>query len=152
LKQLFKDTDIFSLPEAQKQELELLGNNQKAILVVLRVTEWNQAMHTFLGKILGAVQVNVDEDTHCLNITNHASISFSQLHQKHPYQRVICFGLKPKELGLNIEETMYRPFTLSDVQWLFAHNLQTIYEERQEGKKQMAGALWKALKEMFELV
>jgi hypothetical protein len=151
LKQLFKDTNIFSLPETGKQHLDLLGNNQKAVLVVLRVKEWNQELHTFLGKILGAVQLNLDEDTHCLNITNHPTISFSQLNQKQPYRQVICFGLKPEELGVNIHAQMYQPFVLSDVHWLFANDLQAIYEERQAGKKQMAGALWKALKDMFDL-
>lgn len=149
MKQLFKDANIFALPESEKQQLEYFGNNQKGILIVLRVKEWNQELRAFLGKILYAVKLDFDEDIHCLNITNHPSISFSQLNQKNTYQYVICFGLKPKETGLTVEGHLYQPFQLSGIQWLFANNLEDIYEERQQGKKQMAGALWKALQNMF---
>ncbi len=150
--QLFKDINIFALPEAEKQQIELLGNNKKAVLIVIRAQEWNQEIQAFLGKILGAVQLNFEEDIHCVNITNHPSISFFQLNQNKAYRHVIAFGLPPKELGLNIESRLYQPTLLSDIQWLFAHNIQDIYEERKQGKKQMAGALWKALKDMFDLV
>lgn len=149
MRQLFKDTNIFALPEAEKQPIELLGNNKKGVLIVFRAQGWNQELRNFLEKILRAVQLNFEEDIHYLNITNHPSISFFQLNQNKAYRHVIAFGLAPKELGLNIESRLYQPILLSDIQWLFAHNIQDIFEERQQGKKQMAAALWKALQLMF---
>ena len=146
---LFHHSNIFVLPEAEKQQLTLIGENKKAVLIIIRVEELNPELMVFLGKILEAVRLNIKEDIHILNITNHSSISFPQLYHKHAYQYLLCFGLQPKEMGLNIECQLYRSFTLSEVTMLFANNLQDIFNERQQGKKQMAVALWKALQGIF---
>lgn len=149
MKQLFKHINLFSLPETEKQAFEGFGNDNKAILLILRVKEWDQELKTFLGKILKAVDLDIEEDIYCINITNHSSISFSRLPGKNNYQNIICFGLAPTEIGLTVDCKMYQPFVLSNKNWLFAHNLQDIFEERQQGKKQMAGALWNAMKQLF---
>ncbi len=146
---LFRNNNIFVFPERQDQPLNLVGNNKKAVLVIFRARETADQLMTFLGKVLGAVQLNVEEDIHCLNITNHSSISFSKLSSTPPYQQVIIFGAEPEELGLHFDHRLYQPIHLGNTTFLFADELQEIFEERRQGKKKMAGALWKALQSIF---
>jgi len=146
---IFNNTDIFVLPEFKKQALKVAGNNKKGILVVIRVAEPDQQLLSFLGKILKAVKINMEEDAHILNITNVSSISFSQINAEKEYKHLLSFGVSPEELGLRVDHQLYRPLQISSTIFLFANPLPAIFEERQQGKKKMSTALWKALQALF---
>ncbi len=149
MKHLFRNINIFVFPENQDQALRLAGQNKKAVLIIFRAGEMSDQLLPFLGKVLGALQLDLEEDTHHIDITTHAPISFSLLSSRHAYKKAIIFGVQPEELGLRINARPYLPFRLGGTHFLFADELKDIYQERQEGKKKMAASLWKALQSIF---
>lgn len=145
----FFDFDILDLPENDNLTGRLSGENAKGILIVFQNAQNNEELLPFLEKILVAVQLNAPKDTLVLEITAQEKFSFLGLSQKLGFQYFISFGIEPERMGLYYENTLYQPLQYDNCTFLFADDLQKIFEERQQGGKRMSGELWKVLKSLF---
>lgn len=98
----------------------------------------------FLDKVLAAANLNLEKDTMFAEIPVSEPVHFStDLKRKMPEQ-VLVFGLRPAQIGLNIEAPFYRPIDFYGTTWLFADALSVL-----EPDKNKKGQLWSALKQMF---
>lgn len=62
---------------------------------------------------------------------------------------VLLFGQSMVSLGLHLNLATYTPLSLGETTYLKADALNTIRDEKLEGKPQKAAALWQALKTRF---
>ena len=125
-------------------------NKQQIILLYNSNPEQDEMLIQFLGNIIKAVGYDLMEDTCFLKIPQKTTISFAQIQKEIPTKFFIVFGRTPSELGIHINSNLYQPFVNLDTTFLFADELQEIYEERQSGGKQKSSHLWKALKSLFK--
>ena len=126
----------------------IAGQNQKHVLLVANWGE-NAELRGFLDKVLAAVKLTIEHDTCYINITPAKRLSFPAIVNAHDIKYVLLFGYPPQNLGLNFTLPLYTPVRLNNIIFLAADPIEQIYEERQKGGKQMAGALWKNLKAIF---
>ena len=59
------------------------------------------------------------------------------------------FGIPPGSAGIRLNMPLYRPLTYREVTYLCSDSLEKIRLEREAGDNRAAGALWKALLEIF---
>jgi hypothetical protein len=109
-----------------------------------------EELPSFLGKILAAAAPSLPQQAALIKVTKGEPYSFSRLVRAQPLKYVLIFGLAPKDLGLHFALTPYRPVEFDGLVFILAHRLAAIYEERQQGGKQMSGELWRALKGVFQ--
>lgn len=149
MKTPFLDFKIIATPEASAGRDRCEGDGKKQVLVVCQAAQANESLLEFLGRILGAVQLDPREDILLYVITPAKPISLSGIRRDFPFEKAILFGAAPAQVGLQFAPPPYHPVEHAGVHYLFADDLQDIYVERQQGKKKRAAALWKALREMF---
>lgn len=146
----FIDFDLIDISEASDVQKMLLNDGLQTILVFLRSSDQNEAhLIGFLEKVFAAVQIDVKRQVSLFFVASHMPLSLNQLKRLGPVQYVLFFGILPETVGLNIEYTLYQPLPFQTCTYLFAHDLNTLYEERLQGGKQYSGALWKSLKSLF---
>lgn len=145
----FLDFKVFAAPEASAGKERCVGDGKKQVLVICQAAEANEALLDFLGRILGAVNLDPRRDVRLYTITPAKAISLSGIRRDFPFEKAILFGVEPGQAGLQFTPARYQPVELAGVRYLFADDLQEIYIERQQGKKKRAAALWNSLREMF---
>ncbi|MDX1940545.1 MAG: hypothetical protein SFU99_08335 [Saprospiraceae bacterium] len=150
LEMTFFDYDIINVPDSDNLAARSTGKNEKGIFILFQNQQDDrEELELFLEKVLAAVQLNIQKDTTLLAITNPSDIRFVGLRQRFSFQHFICFGISPQELGIQFETKPYQALRHDGITFVFADDLQKIYEERQQGGKQMSGELWRVLKSMF---
>lgn len=122
---------------------ETRGALGKKIWIIIDVREDDEQHRTLLGKILMAVGKSLDEDT-CTLIYDNKPFQLSALASSHHPQIVLCFGIAPSEIGLNIVDTKYQRMTLGETVYLFADAMSKITAD-QSAKKN----LWSVLQKLF---
>ncbi len=147
MKNNFIDFPLFVVPEIDPKQC--LGANNEQVLVVYQVTAAREDLEAFLGKILTAVQLDIQKDVALLAITPGTSFSLSRLRRQVPVRKAIFFGVEPGAVGLHCAGRRYAPLAFSDFTCVFADELGTIFQERQQGGKRLSGALWQSLQELF---
>ena len=151
LKPSFQNWTIFPIPEAADAGSRIRGGNAKSLLLIYTIEqETADTLEAFLKKVIHSVGFDLTQDAATLILSPGEKLSLSQLRQQVPFDRVITFGPTPAQVGLNFIGPAYTPVDLSGRQYLFADSLESIYRERQQGGKQKAGKLWKAMKSMFD--
>ncbi len=143
--------DFYLFPASDEKQLagRLNGQNARHILAVLDEREPSKEITAFFGKILSAVNLDMEKDVLLLHLTMPENISFSNLHHKYTIEYTLLFGVEPRQLGLHLSLPFYQAAYHNGVYYLRAHSLSEISKERQEGGKKKAGALWKALQQLF---
>ena len=105
--------------------------------------EDNHEHRSLLEKILMAVNKSLDEDT-CTLINDQIPFHLSALTSSHKPQMVLCFGISPSNLGLNVMNHKYQSMELDDTAYLFADTMSKITSD-QSAKKN----LWSVLQKLF---
>ncbi len=141
------DFPLFAVPEIDPKQCR--GDNREQVLVVYQVTADREDLEAFLGKILAAVQLDMEKDIALLPITPGASFSLSRLRKQVAVKKVVFFGVEPRVVGLNCTCRLYAPLAFPDFTCVFTDELETILQERQQGGKRLSSALWQSLKELF---
>lgn len=147
MKNDFIDFPLFVIPEAEPKHCS--GDNREQVLVVFQATTDLEALKTFLGNVLEAVQLNIQKDITLISLTPGETFSLSRLRKRLPVGKAIVFGLPPSAIGLQCPELRYRLLAFHGMTCLFADELETIYRERQQGGKRLSTALWRSLKTLF---
>lgn len=149
LEPTFLDFDLLDVPERDSANAQMRGQNQKKILIVFPCAESNEELEAFLGKIFAAVQLDIKKDATLLKLTAHQRFSFIGANQARDFEKVIAFGIDAARMGVQFATPHYQPVQHEGITFLFADDLEAIFAERQAGGKQMSGALWAALKDIF---
>ena len=147
---LFKNFKITNVPSGDF-DVEIMGDNQKQLLLVVQISDsFPDELDVFLEKIFQAAGVDPKRDAIILKLPADKEIPFALLKQRYDFKNVVVFGALKNNLGLNFTILPYQLTKLATIHFLFADNLNQIFQERQNGGKKMAAKLWKALKIMFK--
>ena len=144
MKNTYLDYKVFVLPEFHQTSIDVSGENSKHILIGCS-HENNAELDVFLEKIIGSAKLSLKTDCLLLKVQdNEACPAFSQFSAQNAIKKALFFGIKPKNLGLNIDTPQYLPFHLNDCTFLFADPLSKIFNSNELKK-----ALWHCLQQLF---
>ena len=127
------------------EQLSNSTSNSFKVMVVLEAEEEEVLLDGLLTKILAAINIDLSKDV-CLVKTPERSHSINILNAVKDLKidKVISFGVQPKDLTLNFEATLYKPFLVGHLTFLFADNLATLEKDANRKK-----ALWVNLQQIF---
>lgn len=149
MKSDFLDFHLFSLTDWRQMENRLSGGNRRGVLLVIDQQDDQKELTDFLGKILSAVQIDMEEDALLLKITKGENISFSHFARAHTVHHALLFGVPPRQLGLHFAPPPQHPIAFGGRYFLYTSALQALFEEREAPSRPLAAALWKNLKKLF---
>lgn len=135
---------VFVVPEFDQTGTHISGENARHILLGI-LSENNAELDAFLEKIISATKLSLKTDCLLINIVDKEHFpSFSQISAHHTIEKAVFFGLKPKDIGLNIETPQYQALLFNDCTFLFADPLSKIFYSAELKK-----SLWACLQKMF---
>lgn len=143
------DFHLFPLSDWRQLQERLSGGNARHVLIVVEQEENQAELTDYLGKILSAVKLNLQEDTLLLRLTKGENISFSSLARVHTVRQTLLFGVPPRRLGLHFTLPPGQLVTAGERTFLYAGPLRSLWEEREAAARPQAAALWKNLKQLF---
>ena len=145
----FIDFPIFQATEYNAHSGSRRGENQRKILILFAAEEDTEEFNAFLAKILAAVNLDLQKDVLLLPFPEGEQIHLSSILRQEEVATVMVFGISLNSLGVHLATPLYHPLASGSIRWLLAHSLTDIHAERQQGGKQKAGALWRALQSLF---
>lgn len=116
----FFDFHLFPLSDWEQLGSRLSGGNARHVLIVMEHQEDDKELTDFLGKILSAAKLNLEEDTLLLKLTKGENISFSNLSQAKPVKYVLLFGVGPRQLGVHFPLVADEPTRFGKVLFLYS--------------------------------
>ena len=117
----------YHLPEVIDADFSFFGNNQKGILIAYY--HENEASFEYLQRILSAVKIKPEEDCLLLkiNIGCPLLLHLHKIKSEKNFTKAIFFGIKPHELGLQIElPKQQQAIKFQDTDILFTDDLAEI--------------------------
>lgn len=145
----FFDFHLFPLSDWEQLGSRLSGGNARHVLIVMEHQEDDKELTDFLGKILSAAKLNLEEDTLLLKLTKGENISLPNLSQAKPVKYVLLFGVGPRQLGVHFPLVADEPTRFGKVLFLYSPPLRSLFEERKAETRPKAASLWKNLKQLF---
>lgn len=126
-------------------QLSNIASNSFKVIVVLEAKEEKVLLDGLLTKILSAINIDISKDV-CLIKTPERSHSLNIINviKDLKIEKVICFGVQPKDLTLNFASTLYKPIQIGELTFLFADTLSTLDKDAARKK-----ALWANLQKIF---
>ena len=131
----------YKFPESEYHKEDIIGNNQKGILVLSPENKLSNSNYILLQKILGAKNVDLDEDTLILRLPENPDINISRIIRDHNIKHLIIFGIQPKQVGINIQWKLYQKTKLGQLCILVSHNLEDL-----SNNQSLKRSLWQQLK------
>lgn len=124
------------------------GNNGRKIFI--GVFGYNDNIlespeRTLLQKILAAIKLSED-DVFIASINNILPASFTSFIQAHGFEKLLFFGVQPKQLGWHLEVMPYFRTYFMEKEMLFAEPLSVLNTDDSAKKK-----LWQELQQIFNL-
>lgn len=148
----FLDFDLFPVPERAQPQNNIKGAGEKGIWIWYEAGEAQQPeMESFLAKVFGAARIDLAQHANYICLTTNETISFSQVGDSNNAKFVFLFGISGKRLGLHFRLPPYQPVNFGSTTYISADDIREIFEERQAGKKEKSGKLWRALKTCFNV-
>lgn len=142
----FFDFELIQQPTAAFNDFS--PDDEKKMLVFYRDGDERRA---FLFAILNAAGYAEPERViHLVPIAEEKlALDLSALVRFLQVNRVIIFGFPHAEMGLRLQLGNYVPVEVNECWYMIADDLAIIRDEKEAGKPQKAGALWKAIKGRF---
>ena len=121
------------------------ASNSFKVMVVLEAQEDKVLLDRLLKKILAAINIDLAKDVCLLKAPEHSqSLNIINTIKDLKIEKVICFGVQPKDLTLNFATSLYKPMTIGELTFLFADTLSTLDKDANRKK-----ALWVNLQQIF---
>ena len=149
LQQLFAGENIYLL----KDEFEIVGEDiqqekpvqyyQPKQKVIILVTSLNPTDSELLGKILGAVKLNL-QSVDTIELDKNQAVNLSQIFIQKSVNQLITFGIDLSKVNLDIKLTSYQILEKQGIKFIYSDSLSNIQNDIPKKK-----ALWGSLKEMF---
>lgn len=149
LQQLFAGENIYLL----KDEFEIVGEDiqqekpvqyyQPKQKVIILVTSLNPTDSELLGKILGAVKLDL-QSVDTIELDKNQAVNLSQIFIQKSVNQLITFGIDLSKVNLDIKLTSYQILEKQGIKFIYSDSLSNIQNDIPKKK-----ALWGSLKEMF---
>lgn len=137
----FFDNEIFIIPEDNKMPLNL--DDKIEMVVVCKDDDYTEN-ESLIINILKAISFDLNTNASLLKLEDQELVHLSRRLPGH-LNYVICFGLKPKEIGFNAGFRANRFYKTETFSILLTHSLAQLTESK---KHKMA--LWNALQSTFK--
>ena len=92
-----------------------------------------------------SVGINLQKDTFELYVPPGYQVNFSSLDHEKGFRIALFFGLRPNEVGLNLNVQKYQPISFLDKTYLFSDSLEVI-----QSNTALKRPLWEGLKAIFK--
>jgi DNA polymerase III psi subunit len=160
LQQLFAGEDIYLLKNefvvvgeeiAQEKTSPPLSVSPQTTLsyyqpkqkVIILVNSLNPADSELLGKILGAVKLDLPS-VDVIELDKNQNVDLSQAFTQKSVNQVITFGINLSKVNLDVKLTPYQILENQGIKFIYSDSLTDIQNDVPKKK-----ALWGSLKEMF---
>ncbi|MEE9373474.1 MAG: hypothetical protein V3V00_10525 [Saprospiraceae bacterium] len=139
----FYNFSRYDIVDKSNDKVTSFGNENGKLLVVV-TNEYVEIMYkTLLDNILNAIH-STEENTYIIIINERYKLS--TLPHFDSYLSVICLGIKPLYIGLNLEHSYFQTKAVGDRRYLFGPKLSDI-----NGTMEYKKALWTVLKKEYIL-
>jgi DNA polymerase III psi subunit len=154
LQQLFAGEDIYLL----KNEFVVVGEDSPPLSVspqttpsyyqpkqkvIILLNSLNPADSELLGKILGAVKLDLPS-VDVIELDKNQNVDLSQAFTQKSVNQVITFGINLSKVSLDVKLTPYQILENQGIKFIYSDSLTDIQNDVPKKK-----ALWGSLKEMF---
>lgn len=148
----FFDFELFAAPDRHTGLDKIQGTGQAKILAFYTFEDDGLKDQEYLAAILKPkpLEFDLQKDVFFLALQKKEVISAAAFIQKYTPAYVLLFGCQPKDLGIRFQLTDYQPIKFQGIHFLKADSLALIRNDRENNDNRRAGALWVALKEVFE--
>jgi DNA polymerase III psi subunit len=148
LQQLFTGENIYLLKDEFVTESSVETQTTPSFYqpkqkVVILVTSLNPTDSELLGKILGAVKLDL-QLVDVIELDKNQDINLSQIFTQKSVNQLIIFGIDLSKVGIDIKLTPYQILENQGIKFIYSHSLTDIQNDIPKKK-----ALWGSLKEMF---
>lgn len=143
LKDEFVDTTLLSVKNTEMQSQITASYYQPKQKVIIILTSLNPVDSELLGKILGAVKLDL-QSVDIIELAQNKSVDLSQIFTQKSVNQVITFGINLSELKLNVSLTPYQILEKQGIKFIYSDSLSDIQNDIPKKK-----ALWGSLKGMF---
>lgn len=148
--QLFAGEDIYLLKNEFILEGQDTHEKKKAIhyyqpkqKVVILVNQLNPTDSELLGKILGAVKLDL-QLVDVIELDKNKEVNLSQILTQKSVNQLVTFGINLSNVSLDVKLTPYQILQNQGIKFIYSDSLTSIQNDIPKKK-----ALWVALKEMF---
>lgn len=137
----FKNT-LFKIPNFELSSISIQGKGAKKLLVICRKQGFSEVQSTALQKMISAIKYDYENDIYFVTCDekDHIPISMFDLE----YKDLILFGIKPENIGYNVEYKTQEINRLDSRRLLVFEGLDIVLADN--NKKLL---LWNKLQEMF---
>jgi DNA polymerase III psi subunit len=111
--------------------------------VIILVTILNPVDSELLGKILGAVKLDL-QSVDVIELDKNKEINLSQIFTQKSVSQVVIFGIDSSKVNLDVKLTPYQILEKQAIKFIYSDSLTDIQNDIPKKK-----ALWGSLKEMF---
>jgi DNA polymerase III psi subunit len=149
LQQLFTGENIYLL----KDEFVVVGEDipkekpvqyyQPKQKVIIILTSLNPVDSELLGKILGAVKLDL-QSVDIIELAHNKEVNLSQIFIQKSVNQVVIFGINLSKVSLDIKLTPYQILEKQGIKFIYSDSLTDIQNDIPKKK-----ALWGSLKGMF---
>ncbi len=138
---LFVNNKIYNFASIESLDSDGVPSNPKPVFIVLAKDE---RLHlSFLDKILNAIGMDRTNDVMTF-LHDKASVPIHNRVSQMDDAKVLIFGIRPTELGINFSYKEYEPILFDNTEYLFSGSLEDLQSDK---RKKLA--LWNALQIMF---
>lgn len=137
----FIDSEVFIIPDSENKSMEVDGNVE--VFVLARRKDYD-SQKQLLDNILKAVSLIPGENAVLQLLEDDESINIAELTPA-TVDKVICFGLKPREISMNAGFHANHFYKTESFSILLTHSLNQL-----DGNTRFKKALWGALQEAFK--
>ncbi|MDG1101068.1 MAG: hypothetical protein P8N29_07680 [Saprospiraceae bacterium] len=129
------ERDNIVAQEAIKKE----GACKNQLLIISRDLDLTPESRKTLSQILNAIKYNLEDS--CMLVLGDAQlISINSYVRQYAIQKVISFGISPKDIGLQINPSAYRLIEMEALKLVFSHKISSLNSDKQKKIK-----LWNTL-------
>jgi len=141
LNSYFIDSEVFIIPDSENKNL--VAGEKVEVLVLARRKDYD-SQKQLLDNILKAVSLTPGENTVLHLMEDDENINIAKL-TPDSVSKVICFGLKPREISMNAGFRANHFYKTESFSILLTHSLDQL-----DGNTRFKKALWAALQESFK--
>lgn len=138
--------NYYRLPDKPTNSISKLSDEKK-VIIFLHTQENNTATISFLTKMMGALEIDLKEGCHIVNIDPNQNVNGSDLFRIEKPLNLIFFGIEAKNLGLTTKWPPYRCIQLVNHKIILSEKISSIENDKARKLK-----LWNELKYMFKVV
>ena len=133
---------LFKIPNFDVSSISIQGKGAKKLVVICRKQGFSEVQLTALQKMISAIKYDYENDICMLTCDENEQISLSMLNVE--YKDLILFGIKPENIGYNLDYKSQEINKLDKSRLLVFEGLDIVLADN--NKKLL---LWNKLQEMF---